>query len=78
MSREVLRFEHPKLVPAPPALRDEHAEPRETRPLVVGTSIMHAPVMTYQERCNMEAMPRDLHDAHSKIAYHHHNISDMS
>ena len=26
----------------------------------------------------MEAMARDLHDACSRITYHHHNIVDMS
>ncbi|CAH1429682.1 unnamed protein product [Lactuca virosa] len=31
-----------------------------------------------EERYSMEAMARDLHDARNRIAYHHHNIIDMS
>ncbi|CAH1434061.1 unnamed protein product [Lactuca virosa] len=39
---------------------------------------MRAPGITYQERRNMEAMAKNLHDARSRIGYHHHNITDMS
>ncbi|CAH1412415.1 unnamed protein product [Lactuca virosa] len=78
MSREVLRFERPKPMPAAPALRHERPDPSKPRPPVIGMTYMHSPGMTCQERHNVESMARDLHDACSRISYHHHNIADMS
>ncbi|CAH1435549.1 unnamed protein product [Lactuca virosa] len=78
MLREVLRFERHEPVPAPPAPRSERHEPSQPRPPVIGTPYMRAPGMTCQERRSMEAMARDVHDARSRIAYHHHSIADMS
>ncbi|CAH1435302.1 unnamed protein product [Lactuca virosa] len=68
MPREVLRFERPEPVPAPPAPRNERPEPSQPRPTVIGMPYMRAPGMTCQERRIMEAMTSDLHDALSRIA----------
>ncbi|CAH1422187.1 unnamed protein product [Lactuca virosa] len=76
--REVLRFERPEPVPAPPALRNKCPEPSQPRPPVIGMPYTRAPEMTCQERRSMKAMARDLHDARSRIAFHHHDIADMS
>ncbi|CAH1440403.1 unnamed protein product [Lactuca virosa] len=56
----------------------ERPEPSQPRPPVIGTPYMRALEMTCQERRSMEAMARDLHDARSRISYHHHNIAEMS
>ncbi|CAH1449720.1 unnamed protein product [Lactuca virosa] len=55
--REVLRLEHLEPVSAPPAPRNEHPEPSQPRPPVIGMPIIRAPGMTYQEQCIMEDMP---------------------
>ncbi|CAH1422421.1 unnamed protein product [Lactuca virosa] len=65
-------------MPTPPAPRNERPEPSQPRPSVIGMPYMRVPGMTCQERRSVEAMARDLHDARSRIAYHHHSIADMS
>ncbi|CAH1440123.1 unnamed protein product [Lactuca virosa] len=78
VSREVLRFECPEPVPTPPAPRNKRPEPSQPRPPVIGMPYIRATGLSCLERRNMEDMARDLHDARSWIAYHHHNIADMS
>ncbi|CAH1453979.1 unnamed protein product [Lactuca virosa] len=78
MPREVLRFERPEPMPAPPAPREERPEPSQPRPPLIGMPCMPAPGMTCRERRSMDAKARDLHDARSRITHHHHSIADMT